>query len=118
MNPAKVVLVVVVALVLQVSLFARFSFEGAQPDVMVLLAIAAGFVIRALSGAAAVSVPVTWWFATVVALGALAQFLARRSAAVPGPVFAPAPSNPVFVPPAPDPAWGRQFGSASCMDIV
>lgn len=50
---------------------------------------------------------VTFASAVVVALGALAQFLARRSAAVPGPVFAPAPSNPVFVPPAPDPAWGR-----------
>lgn len=51
MNPAKVVLAVVVALVLQVSLFARFSFEGAQPDVMVLLAIAAGFVAGPEKGA-------------------------------------------------------------------
>jgi rod shape-determining protein MreD len=35
--------VVLGTLVLQVSLFSRFSYEGARPDVMVLLAILAGF---------------------------------------------------------------------------
>ena len=44
MNPAKVAAVVVGGLVLQVCLFASFSFEGARPDVMILLAIAAGFI--------------------------------------------------------------------------
>lgn len=44
MNVAKVAAVVLVTLVLQVCLFARFSYEGARPDLLVLLAVAAGFV--------------------------------------------------------------------------
>lgn len=44
MNVAKVAVVVLVTLVLQVCLFARFSYEGARPDLLVLLAVAAGFV--------------------------------------------------------------------------
>jgi rod shape-determining protein MreD len=35
--------VVLVALVLQVTLFSRFSYEGARPDVMILLAVVAGY---------------------------------------------------------------------------
>ena len=51
MNAAKVALVVVVALVLQVCLFAQFSFDGARPDVLVLLAVTAGFVAGPEKGA-------------------------------------------------------------------
>lgn len=51
MNGVKVGLVVLVALVLQVCLFARFSYEGARPDVLVLLAITAGFVAGPERGA-------------------------------------------------------------------
>jgi rod shape-determining protein MreD len=35
--------VVLAALVLQVTLFSRFSFEGARPDLMILLAVMAGY---------------------------------------------------------------------------
>lgn len=48
---AKVAVVVVGALVLQVCLFARFSFDGARPDVMVLLAVTAGLVAGPERGA-------------------------------------------------------------------
>lgn len=51
MNAAKVALVVLGALVLQICLFARFSYDGARPDVMVLLAITAGFVAGPERGA-------------------------------------------------------------------
>ena len=51
MNPAKVAAAILVALVVQVSLLARFSFDGAQPDVMILQAIAAGFVAGPEKGA-------------------------------------------------------------------
>lgn len=51
MNAAKTGLVVLAALVLQVCLFARFSYDGARPDVMVLLAITAGFVAGPERGA-------------------------------------------------------------------
>ncbi len=44
MSSLKLAVVVLVTLVLQVSLFALFSFDGARPDVMMLLAIVAGFV--------------------------------------------------------------------------
>jgi rod shape-determining protein MreD len=44
--------VVLAALVLQVSLFARFAYEGARPDVMILVAIAGGFVLGPDRGAA------------------------------------------------------------------
>jgi len=40
---ARVALVVLVTLVLQVTLFSRFSYEGARPDLMVLLAVMAGY---------------------------------------------------------------------------
>lgn len=43
MSWARTAVVVLVALVLQVTLFARFSYEGARPDVMILLAIMAGY---------------------------------------------------------------------------
>lgn len=51
MNPWRLAVVVVGALVLQVSLFARFSYEGARPDVVVLVAIAGGLVAGAERGA-------------------------------------------------------------------
>lgn len=51
MNPWRLALVVVVALTLQVSLFARFSYEGARPDVVLLVAIAGGLVAGAERGA-------------------------------------------------------------------
>lgn len=44
MNWFKVAAVVVATLVLQLCLFARFSYEGARPDVMLLLAVTAGLV--------------------------------------------------------------------------
>lgn len=44
MNPVKVGAVILTTLILQVSLFSKFSYDGARPDLMVLLAIAAGFV--------------------------------------------------------------------------
>ncbi len=44
MNPLKLGVVVLGALVLQVCLFGQFSYEGARPDVMILLAVVAGFV--------------------------------------------------------------------------
>ena len=51
MNPVKVAAVVLGALVLQVCLFAQFSYEGARPDVMVLLAVVTGFVAGPERGA-------------------------------------------------------------------
>ena len=51
MNPVKVLIVVVVALVLQVCFFARFSLDSARPDVMVLLAVVGGFVAGPERGA-------------------------------------------------------------------
>ena len=44
MSPGRATVVVVGALTLQVCLFSRFSFEGARPDVMVLVAVVAGLV--------------------------------------------------------------------------
>lgn len=44
MNWAKLAVVILATLVLQVSLLSRFSYEGARVDLMVLLAICAGFV--------------------------------------------------------------------------
>lgn len=43
MSWPRTALVIVVALMLQVTLFARFSYEGARPDLMILLAIMAGY---------------------------------------------------------------------------
>ena len=51
MNPSKVAAIVLGALVLQVSLFARFSYEAARPDIMILVVISAGFVAGADKGA-------------------------------------------------------------------
>ncbi|MGB3055475.1 MAG: rod shape-determining protein MreD, partial [Acidimicrobiales bacterium] len=51
MNPARLGAVVFTALVLQVSLFSRFSFDGARPDVMILVAVVGGFVCGADRGA-------------------------------------------------------------------
>ena len=43
MSWPRTALVVLVTLMLQVCLFARFSFDGARPDLMILLAVMAGF---------------------------------------------------------------------------
>lgn len=51
MRPGRAAVVVVGALVLQASLFARFSFEGARPEVLVLVALMAGFVAGPEDGA-------------------------------------------------------------------
>lgn len=51
MNPLRLAVVILVALVLQVSLFARFSYDGARPDVMILLALAGGFAMGSERGA-------------------------------------------------------------------
>ena len=39
MSAGRTALVVLSALILQVSLFARFSYDGARPDVMLLVAV-------------------------------------------------------------------------------
>jgi rod shape-determining protein MreD len=51
-NPLKVAVVVLVALVLQVGLLAEFSFDGARPDALLLVAVCAGFVAGPEKGAA------------------------------------------------------------------
>lgn len=51
MSWARLAVVIFVALVLQVCLLARFSYDGARVDVMVLLAICAGFVAGPERGA-------------------------------------------------------------------
>lgn len=51
MNPVRLAAVVLAALVLQVCLFARFSYEGARPDVMILVAVAGGFIAGSDRGA-------------------------------------------------------------------
>ncbi|MCB0959993.1 MAG: rod shape-determining protein MreD [Acidimicrobiales bacterium] len=43
MSPLRVAAVVVGALTLQVTLLSRFSYEGARPDVMLLIAVLAGY---------------------------------------------------------------------------
>jgi rod shape-determining protein MreD len=48
---ARIALIVLVTLVLQVTLFSRFSYEGARPDVMILLAVMAGFRLGPQRGA-------------------------------------------------------------------
>jgi rod shape-determining protein MreD len=50
-SPARTAAVVLGALVLQVCLFARFSFDGARPDVVVLVAVLAGYVAGPERGA-------------------------------------------------------------------
>jgi rod shape-determining protein MreD len=50
-SPARLGVVVVGALTLQVTFFARFSFDGARPDVMVLLAVLGGYLLGAERGA-------------------------------------------------------------------
>lgn len=51
MNPAKVALVILATLIIQVSFLARFSLDGARPDVLLLLAIVAGFLAGPEKGA-------------------------------------------------------------------
>lgn len=51
MSSIRLAAVVLGALVLQVCLLSRFSYDGARPDVMILLAVAAGFVAGADRGA-------------------------------------------------------------------
>lgn len=53
MIAGKVAAVVLGAWVLQMCLFGRFSYEGARPDVMVLVAVTAGFVAGPERGAVA-----------------------------------------------------------------
>ena len=43
MSWPRTALVVLVALILQVTLFSQFSYEGARPDIMILLAVMAGY---------------------------------------------------------------------------
>ena len=43
MSWPRTALVVLVALVIQVTLLSRFSFEGARPDIMILLAVIGGY---------------------------------------------------------------------------
>lgn len=43
MRPGRLAVVILGGLTLQVTLFSRFSFDGARPDVMVLLAVLAGY---------------------------------------------------------------------------
>ena len=51
MNPLRLAAVIFGALILQVCLFSRFSYEGARPDVMLLIAIVGGFVAGSERGA-------------------------------------------------------------------
>ncbi|MFN8019037.1 MAG: rod shape-determining protein MreD [Acidimicrobiales bacterium] len=51
MSAGRTALVVLSALILQVSLFARFSYDGARPDVMLLVAVIAGYVLGPERGA-------------------------------------------------------------------
>lgn len=51
MSGLRVAAVVLGALVLQVCLFSRFSYDGARPDLMVLVAIVAGFLLGPERGA-------------------------------------------------------------------
>ena len=51
MNPVKVGAVVLVTLVLQTQFFAPFDLHGARPDVMLLLAVAGGYVLGPERGA-------------------------------------------------------------------
>ena len=51
MRIGRAVAVVLTALVLQASLFARFSFEGARPEILLLVALMAGFVAGPDDGA-------------------------------------------------------------------
>jgi rod shape-determining protein MreD len=50
-SPGRLAAVVIGALVLQVSLFSRFSYDGARPDIMILLAVLAGFTMGSERGA-------------------------------------------------------------------
>ena len=43
MRAGRLAIVVLGALTLQVTLLSRFSYEGARPDVMILLAVLAGY---------------------------------------------------------------------------
>ncbi len=51
MSAGRAAIVVFAALVLQVCLLARFSYDGARPDVLVLVVIAAGFLAGPERGA-------------------------------------------------------------------
>lgn len=51
MSWGRTALVVLSALVLQVCLLSRFSYEGARPDVMILLAVVAGYLLGPERGA-------------------------------------------------------------------
>lgn len=51
MNPYRLGIVVFTTLLLQVSLFSQFSFDGARPDLMLLITVVGGFVAGAERGA-------------------------------------------------------------------
>lgn len=70
----------VAALVLAyVAVTTLYSWRLKHVEVIDLLAIASGFVLRAGAGAAAAEVPVSSWFLTVTAFGALAMAAGKRS---------------------------------------
>lgn len=78
MNAAKIAAVVLGAWVLQLCLFGLFSFEGARPDVMVLVAVAAGFVAGPERGAIvgfAAGLSIDLMLATPLGLSALVYTL-------------------------------------------
>jgi len=50
-SPGRIAAVVLGALVLQATLLSRFSYEGARPDVMILLAVVAGYLAGPERGA-------------------------------------------------------------------
>ena len=58
---------------------AGYSLGLKHVPVIDLLAVASGFVLRAAAGAAAIDIPVSSWFLTVMAFGALAMAAGKRS---------------------------------------
>ena len=51
MSPGRVAAVVLGALILQVAFFAAFSHDGARPDIMILVAVLAGYLLGPERGA-------------------------------------------------------------------
>lgn len=68
-----------VLLVIYVAVSLAYSWGLKHIEVVDLIAIASGFVLRAGAGAAAAEVPVSSWFLTVMAFGALAMAAGKRS---------------------------------------
>lgn len=65
--------------VVYVAVSVAYSWGLKHIEVVDLIAIASGFVLRAAAGAAAAEVPVSSWFLTVTAFGALAIAAGKRS---------------------------------------